>query len=40
MQSVINQPAYVWSDDCALGDVDQTGLLTIPAYHQSETVHH
>jgi len=22
---------YVWSDDCTLGDVDQTGLLTVPA---------
>jgi hypothetical protein len=26
-----NPPAYFWSDDCDLGNVDQTGLLTIPA---------
>jgi hypothetical protein len=25
-------PAYVWSDDCNQGDVDQTGLLTVPAF--------
>ena len=31
-----NPPAYMWSDDCALGDVDQTGLLTVPATTDSE----
>jgi hypothetical protein len=30
-------PAYVWSDDCTLGDVDQTGLLTVPATTEGET---
>ena len=30
-------PAYVWSDDCALGDVDQTGLLTVPPTTSGET---
>ena len=38
--SCTNQPAYVWSDDCTLGDVDQTGLLTIPACHRGRAVHH
>jgi hypothetical protein len=32
-----NTPAYVWSDNCALGDVDQTGLLTVPATTVGET---
>ncbi len=32
-----NTPAYVWSDTCALGDVDQTGLLTVPATTVGET---
>jgi hypothetical protein len=25
-----NLPAYIWSDDCTLADIDQTGLLTVP----------
>ncbi len=29
-------PAYLWSDDCGLADVDQTGLLTIPPSTGSE----
>ena len=29
--------AYVWSDDCAFGDVDQTGLMTVPTTFVSET---
>ena len=32
----VNPPASLWSDDCALGDVDQTGLLTIPPTTGSE----
>lgn len=31
-----NPPAYLWSDDCDLADVDQTGLLTIPPATGSE----
>ena len=29
LQYCDNPPNYVWYDDCALGDVDQTGLLTV-----------
>jgi hypothetical protein len=25
-----NSPSFVWSDDCNQGDIDQTGLLTVP----------
>ncbi len=31
LQSCDNPPNYVWYDDCFLGDVDQTGLLSVPA---------
>ena len=30
-------PTYVWSDDCTLADIDQTGLLTVPAATAGET---
>jgi hypothetical protein len=30
--SLCGPPAYVWSDDCDQGDIDQTGLLTVPAF--------
>ena len=30
-------PAFVWSDDCTLGDVDQAGLLTVPPTFDGET---
>jgi hypothetical protein len=33
----VNPPVYLWSDDCELADIDQTGLLTIPATTDSET---
>ena len=33
----VNQPDYLWSDDCAHADVDQTGLLTIPPTTGGET---
>jgi hypothetical protein len=29
--------AYAWSDDCTIADVDQTGLLTVPATAVGET---
>ncbi len=32
-----NAPVYEWSDTCALGDVNQTGLLTVPATTVGET---
>ena len=35
--SECGQPSYEWSDDCGLGDVDQTGLLTVPATTVGET---
>jgi hypothetical protein len=31
-----NPPAYVWSSDCTLGSIDQTGLLTVPATTDAE----
>jgi hypothetical protein len=31
-----NPPNYVWYDDCTLGDVDQSGLFTLPATTISE----
>jgi hypothetical protein len=32
----LNPPDYQWSDDCDLADVDQTGLLTVPATTSGE----
>jgi hypothetical protein len=31
-----NLPFYEWSDDCTLGDVDQSGLLTVPTSYVGE----
>ena len=31
-----NPPDYVWSDDCTLADIDQSGLLTVPPTQISE----
>ena len=32
-----NPPNFVWFDDCALGDINQNGLFTVPATTVSET---
>jgi len=35
--SLCGPPSYIWSDDCVFADVNQTGLLSVPATLDGET---